>query len=74
MTIHLILQAALRQRHPGLADPLRTAAATVGQLLDEQHIPRSEAAILFVNQRRATLEAALQEGDEIRVFPLLGGG
>jgi molybdopterin converting factor small subunit len=46
----------------------------VGQLLDEQRIPRSEAALLFVNQRRATLEAAIREGDEIRVFPLLGGG
>jgi molybdopterin converting factor small subunit len=74
MTVRLILQAALRQKHPGLADPLRTGAATVGQLLDEQRIPWSEAAMLFVNERRATPEAAIREGDEIRVFPLLGGG
>jgi len=74
MTIRLILQATLRQRYPGLAEPLDTEAATVGQLLDQQHIPRSEAAMLFLNDQRASLGSAIHDGDEIRVFPLLGGG
>jgi sulfur carrier protein ThiS len=74
MTVRLVLQAALRQRYPALPDPLLTAATTVGELLDEQRIPRSEAAILFVNGQRATPESAIRDGDEIRLFPLLGGG
>jgi molybdopterin converting factor small subunit len=74
MTVRLRLQATLRQKYPGFTDPLSTKAASLGQLLDEQHIPRSEAAMLFVNGRRATPESAIREGDEIRVFPMLGGG
>jgi len=74
MTVRLLLQATLRQKSPGLTDPVITNATTVGELLDEQHIPRNEAAMLFVNGRRAALESAIREGDEVRVFPLLGGG
>ncbi len=74
MTVRLVLQATLRQKFRGLPDPVITQAATVGELLDEQHIPRSEAAMLFVNGLRAAPEDAIREGDEIRVFPLLGGG
>jgi molybdopterin converting factor small subunit len=74
MMVRLVLQATLRQRFPGLLNPLNTKAATVGELLDEQRIPRTAAAILFVNGARATAESAIQDGDEIRLFPLLGGG
>ena len=74
MTVRLLLQATLRQKSPGLTDPVITNATTVGELLDEQHIPRNEAAMLFVNGRRAALESAIREGDEIRIFPLVGGG
>jgi sulfur carrier protein ThiS len=74
MTVRLLLQATLRHMFPGLPDPVITNATTVGELLDEQHISRSEAALLFVNGRRAALESAIREGDEIRAFPLLGGG
>ena len=74
MTLRLLLQATLRQKFPGLSDPVLTNATTVGELLDEQRISRNEAAMLFVNGRRAGLESAIREGDEIRVFPLLGGG
>jgi molybdopterin converting factor small subunit len=74
VTVRLRLQATLRQKYPGLADRLDTEAATVGQLLDQLHIPSGEAALLFVNGRRAAPESAIREGDEIRVFPMLGGG
>ena len=74
MTVRLRLQGTLRQKYQGWAGPLDTEAATVGQLLDELHIPRGEAAMLFLNDRRAAPETALREGDEIRVFPMLGGG
>jgi molybdopterin converting factor small subunit len=74
MTVRLVLQATLRQKFPALPDPLVTTAGTVGGLLDELHIPRNEAAMLFVNGQRATPESAIHDGDEVRLFPLLGGG
>ena len=74
MTVRLHLQATLRQKYPGFTDPLDTDAANVGELLDTLHIPRSEAAILFVNDLRAAPQSPIREGDEIRVFPMLGGG
>jgi molybdopterin converting factor small subunit len=74
MTVRLLLHATLRQKFPAPADPLATKAATLGELLDEQRIPRGEPAMLFVNGQPAELEAALHEGDEIHLFPLLGGG
>ena len=74
VSVRLVLQATLRQRFPNLPDPLRTQAASVGELLDEQRIPRAEAAMLFVNGLQATAETPIREGDEIRAFPLLGGG
>jgi sulfur carrier protein ThiS len=74
MTVRLVLQATLRQKLPGLPDPLRTKATNVAELLDEQHLPRNEAAMLFINGQRATMESVIRDGDEIRLFPLLGGG
>ena len=74
MTVRLILQATLRQKFPGLSGPVVTKATTVGQLLDEQHISRNDAALLFVNGQRAAAESPIREDDEIRAFPLLGGG
>ncbi len=74
MTIRLALQATLRQKFPGLSGSVMTKATTLGELLDEQHISRNDAAMLFVNGQRATAESSIQDGDEIRLFPLLGGG
>jgi hypothetical protein len=43
MTVRLALQATLRQRFPGLPDPLSTNAASAGKLLDELHRLKPEA-------------------------------
>jgi len=74
MTVRLVLHAILQRKYPAPASPIDTSASTLGELLDERGVPRAEAALLCVNGRRAGPEAPLHEGDEIRAFPLLGGG
>ena len=54
--------------------------ATVSQLLnvlraeDEAAAAVINRAVVVVNQRQAELEAPLQDGDELAIYPTLGGG
>lgn len=74
--ISISLYATLRQKQRDLADHglITTNAVTVGELLDEIKITKSEAAIVFVNEKRASLLSAIQNEDKIKIFPMLGGG
>ncbi len=47
---------------------------TVGQLLLRLGFPLQEARIIFVNHRHAELTTELKAGDQIGVFPAIGGG
>ena len=53
---------------------MTTKATTLGELLDEIGITKVEAAIIFLNGKRATLESEMQDGDMVGIFPILGGG
>ena len=46
----------------------------MGELLAELELSKEEAAIVFVNGKRAGVESVIEHGDEIKIFPLLGGG
>lgn len=74
ITVHL--QASLRRKRSGTGDLglVITGAATVGELLGELDVSEEEAAMVFVNGERAAAETVVRDGDEIRVFPLVGGG
>ncbi|MBN1835898.1 MAG: MoaD/ThiS family protein [Spirochaetales bacterium] len=74
VTVHL--QASLRRKRSGggRGDRVATQAATVGELLRELGVPEAQAAMMFVNGERARPGSAIRDGDEIRVFPLVGGG
>lgn len=76
MKIKVILHAMLRKKHRDLMDqsPVTTRANSVGELIDELQLGSGEALIVFVNEKRAGLESVIQDGDEIKFFPLLGGG
>ncbi len=56
------------------------AGTTVSQLLnvlragDEAAAAAIIRAVVLVNQRQVELEAALQDGDEVAIYPVLGGG
>ena len=48
--------------------------ATVRHIARELGIPDSEVGIIFINGRNAVLDQALAEGDNLSLFPLVGGG
>lgn len=47
---------------------------TLGSLLIRLGIPHEQTRILFINNRHATLDQPLAAGDQIGVFPAIGGG
>jgi len=47
---------------------------TVAGLLDSVEVPPDQRGYVTVNGERASLEAALADGDEVRVIIPLGGG
>jgi molybdopterin synthase sulfur carrier subunit len=47
---------------------------TIGGLLDGLGVPREQTRILFVNGRAASLSDKLTGGEQIGVFPAIGGG
>lgn len=49
-------------------------AATIDEVLDQIGVPAGERSYLTVNGERATRDARLHEGDELRVIVPLGGG
>jgi molybdopterin converting factor small subunit len=48
--------------------------ATVAQVLDQLGVPREQTRIIFVNNRHAGLSQVLKGGEQLGVFPAIGGG
>jgi molybdopterin converting factor small subunit len=73
--ISISVYATLRKRRSDMTNrgPVSTKATTIGELLDEMHITKVEAAMLFVNYKRATLESEVRDGDKVNIFPIPGG-
>jgi molybdopterin synthase sulfur carrier subunit len=49
-------------------------SATVHDLVDQLGIPSEETKISFVNGLIRDLDWVLQQGDEVGIFPPIGGG
>ena len=47
---------------------------TIRQLIEQLHIPLDTPRIIFLNGAHAPLEALLNEGDRLGLFPPLAGG
>jgi molybdopterin converting factor small subunit len=74
-TIDLRLYATLAPLAPPNADCFPIAAGmTVGQLLEQAHLPVAEAKLVFVNGIKAQLNTQLHGGDRVGIFPPVGGG
>ncbi|HSV55545.1 MAG TPA: MoaD/ThiS family protein [Magnetospirillaceae bacterium] len=73
--IRLRLFASLLRREPAIPEdyPL-SEPKSIRALLLEIGVPEREAAIIFLNGRRSALGDMLADGDEVRIFPLIGGG
>ena len=79
MQVHVKLFASLRSYRPGLgigeAFPVELpAGATVGELVRQLGLPREEVKLAFVNGRAQPEEYALTAGDDVGIFPPVGGG
>jgi len=47
---------------------------TVGEVLEQLGVPPAQSRIVFVNNRGSTLSHRLQGGEQVGVFPAIGGG
>lgn len=50
------------------------AGATIEQVLAALNIPVSEAKLVFVNGKKASLTTSLNGGERVGIFPPVGGG
>ena len=48
--------------------------ARVADLVNRLNLPREEVKVAFVNGRARPMDWALEAGDEIGIFPPVGGG
>lgn len=79
ITIQAKLFATLRRHHPhlGIGEATKVelpSGATVGQLIEQLQIPAAEVKVVFVNSIVRNMDHPLANGDEVGVFPAVGGG
>jgi len=80
MIVHVKLFATLRRRYPdvGIGESMAVElpdGATVAQLIERLRLPPDQVKIVFVNnvvQREPY--TVLHDGDQVGIFPPVGGG
>ena len=78
-TVHVKLFATLRHYRPGLglgeAFPVELPdGATVRDLVRHLDLPEDQVKIIFVNALFRQMDHVLADGDELGIFPAVGGG
>jgi molybdopterin converting factor small subunit len=79
ITVDVKLFATLRRHYPelGIGESISVQLsddATIGQLLQELGLPEDQVKVIFVNGRVQKEGYRLSEGDELGIFPPVGGG
>ncbi|MCX7682637.1 MAG: MoaD/ThiS family protein [Anaerolineae bacterium] len=79
MTVYVKLFAVLRQQYPHLGIGEKMAVelsdgATAGRLLELLNLPSHLVKVVFVNGIIRDRDYVLQDGDEVGIFPPVGGG
>ncbi len=79
MIVHVRLFAILRRHYPrleiGAAMPVELPdGATVGQLIERLRLPAAEINVISVNSVAQQREHTLDDGDQVGIFPAMGGG
>ncbi len=74
--VHVSLYATLRRYIGGAASVAVEIepGQTIAQVLEGLGVPAEGTRIIFVSHRAAELSRRLQGGEQIGVFPALGGG
>lgn len=76
MKIKLTFHGSLKKYNNNLAEIEQNISkrTTVGQLIARLEVPKQEIAFVAVNGSRSAFTQELQEGDELKLFQLVGGG
>jgi molybdopterin synthase sulfur carrier subunit len=79
MIVQVKLFATLRRHYPhlGIGEAMSVElanGATVGQLIERIHLPATEVKVIFVNGIVRQDQHALGDGDQVGIFPAVGGG
>ncbi len=79
ITVHVKLFATLREHRPGLAMGEAFAVdlpegATVRDLVRQLGLPQEEVKAVYVNALFREMDLVLADGDELGIFPPVGGG
>jgi len=77
--VHVRLFATLRRHYPhlGIGEPMEVElpdGATVGQLVDHLRLPAGQVKVVFINSIIREKNHPLADGDEVGIFPPVGGG
>lgn len=60
---------------PGIPFEIEVSnGATVDDLVNRLKLPREEVKLFFVKGRARPIDWPLEPGDEVGIFPLVGGG
>ena len=79
-TLLQVLPQAVLDRHP---QPIRAGSpldielpdgSSLADVVDHLMLPREKVRVIFVNGRAKPLDYRLVSGDEIGIFPPVGGG
>jgi molybdopterin synthase sulfur carrier subunit len=79
ITVRVKLFGTLRRARPDVPSGqafsvLLANGATVGDLIDELGLPEEQVKLVFVKGRTRGREYVLTDGDDVGIFPPVGGG
>jgi len=79
MQIQVKLFATLARHGPAVEPGVAFAAevpagGTLDDLIGHLELPRDEVRVVFVNGRARSLDWPLHAGDDVGIFPPIGGG
>jgi len=79
ISIQVKLFATLRRQYPdlGIGEAMSVAVpdeATIADLVERLNLPDGQVKVVFVNGTIRQKDHGLSEGDEVGIFPPVGGG
>jgi len=73
--LYATLSRHLSNAAPGIPVEIEVPdGSTVGDLVNGLKLPREEVKLFFVKGRARPIDWPLEPGDEVGIFPLIGGG
>jgi len=74
MKAKIKLFATLRNGRFNISEMSFTEGTTILNVVEQLGIDKKDAAILFINGVHAELDSIINEGDDVAIFPPVGGG